>query len=259
VKDYRERKPVGKNRPKKRPVGLYVTVVLGTALPTFALGILAGWFLFRTDPAIIQKQVTEQVEKELAKAAPPPGSPTGAGVSAGPAPEPSLTFFETLPKGGRTAIGSGLNPASPQPHQPPAPPPADAAAVKPPPVPVKPAPATPAKPAPAATAVAAHAAVPATAPPAAGTPKGATAPTAPKKPALARGTFAVQTASYQDKREAEEVRNRLMAKGHTAYIVVTDVPGKGLWYRIRIGRHLDEAAAKELADKLGKSAMVVPE
>ena len=69
----------------------------------------------------------------------------------------------------------------------------------------------------------------------------------------------MQTASYQDKREAEEVRARLAAKGHSAYIVEFTVPGKGVWYRIRVGRHLDEAAAKELAGKLGNTSMVLPE
>jgi len=263
VKDYRERKPVGKNRPKKRPVGLFVIVALATALPAFAFGILAGWFLFRTAPDVIQKQVAEQVEKELSKSPPLPGTQTGAADAAGPAPEPSLTFFETLPKGGRTAIGSGLNPVSPAVHPASTSPHAAAAEVK----PAAPKIPAPVKSTPVATPPVAHAAAPSSALPAPITaPKvsavhhEAPAPAAPlKKPAPTKGTFAVQTASYQDKREAEAVRNKLMANGHLAYIVVSDIPGKGVWYRIRIGRHLDEAAAKELAGKLGKTTMVVPE
>lgn len=255
MKDYRERKPVGKNRPKKKPLGLYVMVVLGTALPAFALGTLAGWFLFRTDPAVIQKQVTEQVAKELAKAAPPPGTPTGGAVPAGPVPEPSLTFYETLPKGGKAALGSGINPiitarpaAAPAPAATPDGKAAAAAkpAVNPPPASPATAAAVPESPISAAVATALSPA------------KETVAAPAQKKPA-GKGTYTLQTASYQDKREAEELRNKLMAKGHQAYIVESPVPGKGTWYRIRIGRHLDDAAARELAGKLGKNTMIVPE
>ncbi len=254
---------MGKNRPKKKPVGLYVMIALMAALPAFTLGILAGWFLFRTDPAVFNKMVAEQVEKELAKAAPPPGAQPGAVDPAGAAPEPALTFYETLPKGGKSALGSGLNPVLPGGHP---------AASAPPGVDVKspamtpaatreanmaPASAKPAATAPTSSHPAPRAATPV--PAASAPPKESKAPPAAAKKPATRGTYSVQTASYQDKREAEEVRNRLMGKGHSAYIVVTEVPGKGTWYRIRIGRHLDEAAAKELAGKLGKGTMVVPE
>lgn len=264
MKDYRERKPIGKNRPKKRPVGLYILGILATALPAFAFGVLAGWFLFHTDPATIRKQVAEQVEAELAKAAPAPAAQQAATDSDGSTPDPPLTFFDTLPKGGRAVIGSGLNPAVKPETHPAAPKPTPPPAVNSAPAPVKPAPAVTAAP-----KSATHAAAPAPAPPppprkVAAPAKVAPAhhepppPAAPARP-VAKGTYAVQVSSYQDKRDAELARNKLMAKGHLAYIVESTVPGKGVWYRIRIGRHLDEAAAKELAGKLGKSVMVVPE
>ena len=31
------------------------------------------------------------------------------------------------------------------------------------------------------------------------------------------------------------------------------------WYRVRVGRKLDQEAAKELAGKLGKGALVIPD
>jgi cell division septation protein DedD len=254
VTDYRERKPVGKNRPKKQPVGLFVMVALATALPAFALGILAGWFLFRTDPAVFQKAVAAQVAKQVAQmpSASSAAQP-GAAQPTGPVAEPSLTFYETLPKGGHAVIGSGLNPKKIEPHPSAKPPAADAPAAKPPQ-------ASTAKPGlpPQGTA-------PSTASPSdqskesTGRPEGQPSRGAAKKPAAAKGTFAVQTASYQDKHEAEELKARLVAKGHAAYIVESSVPGKGTWYRVRVGKHLEDAAAKELAGKLGKSSMVIPE
>jgi len=34
---------------------------------------------------------------------------------------------------------------------------------------------------------------------------------------------------------------------------------KGTWYRVRVGRKLDQEAARELAGKLGKAALVIPD
>jgi hypothetical protein len=34
---------------------------------------------------------------------------------------------------------------------------------------------------------------------------------------------------------------------------------KGIWYRVRVGKRLDQEAAKELAGKLGKTALVIPD
>src|SRR6185369_14337308 len=125
--------------------------------------------------------------------------------------------------------GSGLNPKKIEPHPPAKPPAADAPAAKPssPPQGTAPSTASPSDQPKEST----------------GRPESQSSGSAVKKPAAVKGTFAVQTASYQDKHEAEELKARLVAKGHAAYIVESSVPGKGTWYRVRVGKHLEDAAA----------------
>ena len=74
-----------------------------------------------------------------------------------------------------------------------------------------------------------------------------------------RGKYVVQVASYQSKAEAEAVKGRLMDAGLPAYIVESVLKDKGTMYRVRVGKHLEPAAAAELAAKAGKNAIVVME
>jgi septal ring-binding cell division protein DamX len=62
----------------------------------------------------------------------------------------------------------------------------------------------------------------------AATPAPATTPT--DKP---RGHFLLQLSSFQDRTEAEAFARRF--PGQNAYIVTTELPGKGTWYRVRVG------------------------
>ncbi len=86
--------------------------------------------------------------------------------------------------------------------------------------------------------------------------------TAPEKQAAkapeASG-FAVQVASFSLKSEAESIKNKLTSKGYNVSIVESNLGEKGIWYRVKVGRKLDPVAAKELAGKLGKGAMVIPD
>ncbi len=136
-----------------------------------------------------------------------------------------MTFYYTLPKGEKPPLGSGIN--SPR-HE-------ERGAAK--------------GPAPATAAVTAK-------------------PTQQPRPAAigeaskahpVKGRYCVQVASYQDKNEAELAKARLAASGFVAYIVESTVPGKGVRFRVRIGRSLDYPTATGLAAKAGKGAMVVPE
>ena len=54
------------------------------------------------------------------------------------------------------------------------------------------------------------------------------------------------------------MKNKLAAKGFNASIVSSNQGDKGIWYRVRVGRQLDWDAARELAEKLGKGAIVIP-
>lgn len=149
-----------------------------------------------------------------------------------PAPEAPLSFYKTLPSGQKSnMLGSGINSAD------------DKTAKQP-----------------------LQAAIPSnltkTAQPqsSANTSK-PSAPTAPEKqPGRQDPTsYTVQIASYSLRSEADSLKNKLAGKGYNVHINESNQGDKGTWYRVRVGKKLDQEAAKELASKLGKGAIPIPE
>jgi cell division septation protein DedD len=97
-------------------------------------------------------------------------------------------------------------------------------------------------PAPATASVAAPAAAPAVAPSAA--PK---ASPPPRPAAPVKGGWVIQVGSTQERFEAERIAARFASRG--ARVSVADVPGKGRWYRVRLGSFdTREAADRYLRD-----------
>jgi cell division protein FtsN len=240
-------------RPRKESSGGVLIVVFITALLSLGIGFGSGWMLSQRSAkkgfmAAMEQQSLENSPQQ-AKAQPSrqhPGAPaptqkpqTG---SSAPQPaatgetqtavEPPLSFYKTLPSGQKNNVmGSGINSKDDKPaKQPlqaampvnitrPAPPQSDESAQK-----------QPVQPAPAKSAVRQD----------------------------SRG-FTVQVASYSLKSEAETLRSKLAAKGYSVGIVESHLGDKGTWYRVRVGKRLDPDAAKELAEKLGKGAISIPD
>ncbi|GFO57213.1 SPOR domain-containing protein [Geomonas sp. Red276] len=224
VREGGERRPVQKNRPRKEPGGLFALIAVAVLAFTFGAGVFTGWLLFKGHkPQVVQAAPPAVKTVEPTPAAPPPQAP---------APDTPLTFYKTLPAGGKAPMGTGLNLKTPE-----APPPAN----RPP-----------------------QAAGPAGAP-------ATTAPTAPAPPAASaaaagapgkeegQGHFVVQIASYRSKPEADAAQGQLSSKGVAAYVVESKVAGKGVWYRVRVGHRLSKAEAEAIAGKSGKGALVLPE
>ncbi len=68
-------------------------------------------------------------------------------------------------------------------------------------------------------------------------------------PGAADGQWTLQLSAYQDKSEAERFAAGLRDKGYAPYIIEADVPGKGTWFRVRMGRFgTKDAATTYLAD-----------
>ncbi len=65
-----------------------------------------------------------------------------------------------------------------------------------------------------------------------------------------KGRYALQLSSFQDKGEAEAFAQKF--DGEHPYIVVSEIPGKGTWYRVRVGDYAtakDALAAKQSFEK----------
>jgi septal ring-binding cell division protein DamX len=70
--------------------------------------------------------------------------------------------------------------------------------------------------------------------------KVALAPPASAVDAKAKGRFTLQLGSFPDRAEAEAFSQRFTPQG--AYVMASEIPGKGVWYRVRVG---DYASAKD--------------
>jgi len=259
--DYSSRRQVSRNRPKKRPVRLYVLMILGGVSAVYGLGIATGWILSRTaakkaqlpaatsPPPAAAKQDAQQT---AANPSPPPGKTAGG-------EETPLTFFNTLPKGEKGIMGSGINlqeiKTSPAGYTPPQ---TTAADQKPqqPLNPVKPE-GKPGSQDKSKTKPAADGKT------AAGTVMDSEQKRVDtsdqRKQATGKASYTVQVASYQQKNEADDLKAKLEKQGLSARVVESKVPGKGVRYRVRVGRRMEQDGAKQLATKLGKNAMVIPE
>ena len=71
----------------------------------------------------------------------------------------------------------------------------------------------------------------------------------------------IQVASLRDSKIADRMVARLKDKWYPAYRTVAEVPGKGTWYRVRIGSFKRKDDAKETLERLKKdniSAVLLP-
>jgi len=247
----------GQNRTKNESSGSLVPIMIIACLISLGVGFGSGWTLSQRaakkgfKAAMEQQSLENSPRRATTLPSPskpqviaPPGSDAlqqplpGGGQAAPAAPgtqtvaDPQLSFYKNLPSGQKNnVLGSGINPRDDKPAK-----------------------------------QVLQAAIPTnlSRPSQSQNANENTKPTisaAPEKPALRQdaNAFAVQVASLSLKSEAETLKNKLAGKGYNAYIAESNQGNKGTWYRVRVGRGLEQDAAKELANKLGKGAMAIPE
>ncbi|MFB1480873.1 SPOR domain-containing protein [Corallococcus sp. RDP092CA] len=76
-------------------------------------------------------------------------------------------------------------------------------------------------------------------------------PPEPPRPseAVKGGAFTLQLSAFQSRQDADRFAARLRDRGYAPYILAAEVPGKGTWYRVRMGSFPSkEAAGRYLAD-----------
>lgn len=258
--DYSEPKksyvtPLASGRPRKEPTGRLTIIIIVTGLATFAAGFGTGWFFSQRAAKKSFQAAMEQTSLESSprqesvpakrvtppqQAAPAPSQPqqpqqaqqqgTATPPNGQTMPEPPLSFYKTLPSGQKNNVmGSGINNTDAKGKQP------------------------------LQAAVPTNVSRPSQQEGSAAKPGNEKA--AGEKPARqdSGGGFSVQVASYSLKSEAEATRSRLAGKGYNVFIAESNQGDKGIWYRVRVGRRLEQDAAKELCARLGKGAMVIPD
>ncbi|BBO76249.1 SPOR domain-containing protein [Desulfosarcina widdelii] len=81
-----------------------------------------------------------------------------------------------------------------------------------------------------------------------------------KEPSTATGTLTLQVASLKDGAAAEQIVANLKKDGYPAFLARSVIPGKGLWFRVRVGSYAtrEQAAADiERLTRDGKKPMLV--
>ncbi|MEE8292063.1 MAG: SPOR domain-containing protein [Candidatus Tectomicrobia bacterium] len=73
-------------------------------------------------------------------------------------------------------------------------------------------------------------------------------PRAPSRPSTTH--YSIQVGSFRVVEDAEKLRQRLIQKGYEARVRLFQMPGQGLWYRVRVGRFSERAAAEQTARRL---------
>lgn len=67
-----------------------------------------------------------------------------------------------------------------------------------------------------------------------------------------KGKYTVQIRASQKEEEANKIVETLVSKGYPAFIKVAKIPGKGTWFRIRIGTFKTRGEAELYGDSLRK-------
>ncbi len=83
------------------------------------------------------------------------------------------------------------------------------------------------------------------------------------KPASSKIRYTIQVSSHQDRDSAEQDVKRLKQDGFAAFVVASEVSGKGKWFRVRVGSFTNKESAeklqKDIRAKLGSETIVTLE
>lgn len=81
-------------------------------------------------------------------------------------------------------------------------------------------------------------------------PKSAPSPKPTAPAASQKGRFAIQVAAVKNALSAEQLAARLRKRGYRAYRLRSEVAGKGVWYRVRVGAFEERGEADRMLARL---------
>ena len=67
--------------------------------------------------------------------------------------------------------------------------------------------------------------------------------------------YTIQAAAVKDPKDADRLVEKLKKAGYPAYRIIGKIPGKGIWFRVRIGEYKSKSDAKGVMDKLKKDGL----
>ncbi len=80
---------------------------------------------------------------------------------------------------------------------------------------------------------------------------------ADKKDEPEKKKFTLQISSFQDKSEADALVAKLTAAGYKPYVILSDVEGKGTFFRVRIGEYRSKGDASDAKETFERKQRII--
>lgn len=224
---------------KKNPSGMHISrrgmlvwggLIVFIAGWMFVLGIMVGRGIAPVNLEVgkLEQELADLKAKMLAQEK----AKVEAQISGKESNLPELGYPEALTSAKKEEPFKAL-PKKPTPTAKPVPPQPKKKAIKPKPAPKpKPQPAPAVKPAPKPQ------------------PKRPPSPKPENRTVAQKGRFSIQVAAVQNAQSAEQLAAKLRKQGYRAYRLRSEVAGKGVWYRVRVGAFEDRGEANRMLAKL---------
>ena len=80
---------------------------------------------------------------------------------------------------------------------------------------------------------------------------------AAKKPDATASHFTLQLSAFPDRADAEEFMRKIQAAGYKPFLVASEIPGKGVFFRVRVGDYASRQAAVEAKAEFEKKQRII--
>jgi DedD protein len=85
----------------------------------------------------------------------------------------------------------------------------------------------------------------------------APAAAAAKKPDATAAHFTLQLSAFPDKADAEEFMRKIQAAGYRPFLVASEIPGKGVFFRVRVGDYATRQAAVDAKAEFERKQRII--
>jgi DedD protein len=78
-----------------------------------------------------------------------------------------------------------------------------------------------------------------------------------KKPDATASHFTLQLSAFPDKADAEEFMRKIQSAGYKPFLVASEIPGKGVFYRVRVGDYGSRQSAVDAKTEFEKKQRII--
>lgn len=78
-----------------------------------------------------------------------------------------------------------------------------------------------------------------------------------KKPDATASHFTLQLSAFPDKADAEEFMRKIQSAGYKPFLVASEIPGKGVFYRVRVGDYGSRQAAVDAKAEFERKQRII--